>query len=176
MACCGGAYHIRQGLAHPPSCLSRGYNAPCGKLFLFHMWGVLVGSRALGGWGSPTALLGPRGEGGPSSGPFFKGAPETSIIKINILMQILKNQNQCKNSDEQNAEFPKKEAQVLLICSLVSGLCWLPLQHQSAGCQGQMKEVGAVGDAHTPPACPGCPEGPLLVWEPGSFSLVSGPS
>lgn len=81
-----------RGWPMPPSCLSRGYSASHGELFLFHMRGVLVGSRVLGGWGSPTALSGSRGEGGPSSGPFFKGAPETSIVKINILMQILKNQ------------------------------------------------------------------------------------
>lgn len=139
--------------------------------------GVLVCSRAMGGCGSLTALSGPRGEGGPSSGPCFKGAQETSIIKTNILMQIVKNQKSVqKILMSKMLNFRRKRAQVLLICSLVSGLCWLPLQCQSAGCQGQMREAGAVGDVHTPPVCPGCPEGPPLVWEPGSFSLVSEPS
>ena len=174
VACCGESTTSDRGWPMLLSCLSWGHNAPHGKS---HMRGVLVRSRAVGGCGSLTALSGPRGEGGPSSGPCFKGAPETSIIKINILMQILKNQKSMqKILMSKMPNFQRKRAQVLLICSLVSGLCWLPLQHQSAGCQGQTREAGAVGHVHTPPVCPGCPEGPPLVWEPGSFSLVSGPS
>ena len=126
MACCGESTTSDRGWPIPLSCLSWGHNAPHGKS---HMRGVLVRSRAVGGCGSLTALSGPRGEGGPSSGPCFKGAPETSIIKMNILVQILKNQTSMqKILMSKMPNFQRKRAQVLLICSLVSGLCWLPLR------------------------------------------------
>lgn len=117
-----------RGRPMPLSYLSQGHNAPHGKP---HMLGC---SRAEGGCGSLTALSGPRvREGGPSLCPCFK-AQETSIIKINILMQILKNQKSVqKILMSKMLTFQRKRAQVLLICSLVSGLCWLfftaPSQH-----------------------------------------------